>query len=102
MFILELIHCFSFTIRPVFRSYHPNDDTLKDLRLDKIKPATMEADVEQVLQEGSQATTIKDDLDIIDLAPKKIDWDLKRIVKKDLDKLERRTQRAIAELIREC
>ena len=34
------------------------------------------------------------------LAPRKPDWDLKRDVAKKLDKLERRTQRAIAELIR--
>lgn len=31
---------------------------------------------------------------------KKVDWDLKRIIEKPLAKLERRTQRAIAELIR--
>ena len=34
------------------------------------------------------------------LAPRKPDWDLKRDVAKKLEKLERRTQRAIAELIR--
>ena len=39
--------------------------------------------------------------DLENLAPKKVDWDLKRIVQKSLDKLERRTQRSIAELIRE-
>lgn len=32
---------------------------------------------------------------------KKVDWDLKRIIEKPVHKLERRTQRAIAELIRE-
>lgn len=47
---------------PVFRSYHPSDSTLKDLRIDKIKPATMEQDVQQVLEEGAQATIVKDDL----------------------------------------
>lgn len=35
------------------------------------------------------------------LAPKKVDWDLKRIIQKSLDKLEKRTQRSIAGLIRE-
>ncbi len=35
------------------------------------------------------------------LAPKKPTWDLKRDVQKKLDKLERRTQRAIAELVAE-
>lgn len=34
------------------------------------------------------------------LAPRKVDWDLKRDIEGKLAKLERRTQRAIAELIR--
>ncbi len=37
----------------------------------------------------------------MNLAPRKPDWDLKRDVAKKLEKLERRTQRAIAQLIRE-
>lgn len=37
----------------------------------------------------------------MNLAPRKIDWDLKRDIAAKLEKLERRTQRAIAELIRE-
>lgn len=40
-----------------------------------------------------------DELDITNLAPRKPDWDLKRDVAKKLEKLERRTQKAIAELI---
>ena len=36
----------------------------------------------------------------MNLAPRKPDWDLKRDVAKKLEKLERRTQRAIAALIR--
>ena len=39
--------------------------------------------------------------DLTTLAPRKPDWDLKRDVSKKLEKLDRRTQRAIAELIRE-
>lgn len=42
-----------------------------------------------------------DEIDIQNLAPRKPDWDLKRDVAKKLDILERRTQRAIAELIRD-
>lgn len=42
------------------------------------------------------------DQDLINLAPRKPDWDLKRDVAKKLEKLERRTQRAIAELISMC
>lgn len=42
-----------------------------------------------------------DDIDISNLAPRKPDWDLKRDLSKKLEILERRTQKAIAELIRE-
>ena len=38
--------------------------------------------------------------DLTSLAPRKVDWDLKRNLQKKMDKLEKRTQRAIAELIR--
>lgn len=38
--------------------------------------------------------------DILSLAPKKIDWDLKRDVEKKLARLDRRTKRATVELIR--
>lgn len=37
--------------------------------------------------------------DIGNLAPRKPDWDLKRDVSKKIEKLERRTQKSIAELI---
>lgn len=37
--------------------------------------------------------------DLTSLAPRKPDWDLKRDVAPKLSKLERRTQKAIAELI---
>ena len=39
--------------------------------------------------------------DFTNLAPRKPDWDLKRDIAPKLEKLERRTQRAIAELIRQ-
>jgi coiled-coil domain-containing protein 12 len=39
--------------------------------------------------------------DLVDVAPKKPNWDLKRDVQKKLDKLERKTQRAIIELLKE-
>ena len=44
---------------------------------------------------------VTDEVDILNLAPRKPDWDLKRDMKSKLERLERRTQRAIAEIIRE-
>ena len=40
-------------------------------------------------------------IDLASLAPKKPDWDLKRDVNKKLEKLDRRTQKAIVHLIRD-
>eukprot|EP00123_Amoebidium_parasiticum_P012015 comp21063_c0_seq1/m.28349 comp21063_c0_seq1/g.28349 ORF comp21063_c0_seq1/g.28349 comp21063_c0_seq1/m.28349 type:complete len:120 (-) comp21063_c0_seq1:438-797(-) len=42
-----------------------------------------------------------DTVDITKLAPRKPTWDLKRDLEKKIQKLERRTQRAIAELVAE-
>lgn len=41
------------------------------------------------------------DIDISNLAPRKVDFDLKRAINKKLQKLEKKTQKAISELIRE-
>jgi coiled-coil domain-containing protein 12 len=60
----------------------------------------IEAEVKTQL-ETMQTPLIIEEIDITNLAPRKPDWDLKRDVAKKLQKLERRTQKAIAELIRE-
>ena len=39
--------------------------------------------------------------DLIALAPKRPDWDLKRAIEPRLERLKKKTERAIAELIRE-
>lgn len=44
---------------------------------------------------------LTEDVDLLSLAPRKPDSDLKRDVEKKLKKLEKRTNRAIAELTRE-
>ena len=49
----------------------------------------------------AKSEMVIDQLDISALAPRQPDWDLKRDVEKKLEKLARRTQKAMAELIRE-
>lgn len=51
--------------------------------------------------ENLRAPLVIEEIDIQNLAPRKPDWDLKRDVAKKLELLERRTQRAIAEIIRD-
>lgn len=54
----------------------------------------------QQLEEMKQPLELKD-IEISNLAPRKVDFDLKRAINKKLQKLEKRTQKAISELIRE-
>ncbi|CAK9795812.1 Coiled-coil domain-containing protein 12 [Anthophora plagiata] len=86
--------------KPKFRSYKPQDESLKDKVLESAKPGNVEAEVQEQLSAANTKVVIEE-LDISNLAPRKPDWDLKRDVAKKLEKLERRTQKAIAELIRD-
>lgn len=86
--------------RPVFRSYKPqNENTLGE-----IIPQQPSGDIEDAVEDQLSlisSTTVVEDIDIDNLAPRKPDWDLKRDVAKKLERLDRRTQKAIAELIRD-
>ncbi|CAL8341900.1 coiled-coil domain-containing protein 12 [Gadus morhua] len=82
------------------RNYTPEDEELKDRQVPKAKPASVEDKVKEQL-EAANPEPIIEEVDLANLAPRKPDWDLKRDVAKKLEKLERRTQRAIAELIRD-
>lgn len=63
-------------------------------------PGELESAIEDQLAATKSLTRVEN-IDLNLLAPRKIDWDLKRDVEKKLDKLERKTQRVIAELIRQ-
>uniref|UniRef100_A0A672J7L3 Coiled-coil domain containing 12 n=1 Tax=Salarias fasciatus TaxID=181472 RepID=A0A672J7L3_SALFA len=82
------------------RNYTPEDEELKERQVPKAKPASVEDKVKDQL-EAANPEPIIEEVDLANLAPRKPDWDLKRDVAKKLEKLERRTQRAIAELIRQ-
>ncbi|XP_017488724.1 PREDICTED: coiled-coil domain-containing protein 12-like [Rhagoletis zephyria] len=81
-------------------NYTPADATLKDSTLPSGKPENVADHIQDVL-ESAHDEPHADDIDLTKLAPRKVDWDLKRNIAKKLEKLERRTQIAIAELIRE-
>jgi len=90
------------TKKPTFRSYNPSDDSLK--KDATVIPPPVPVEVEEHVQDqidSAKEIAIANEIDLATLAPRKIDWDLKRDADKKLRKLERRTQRAIAELIRE-
>ncbi|VDK85399.1 unnamed protein product [Litomosoides sigmodontis] len=85
-------------MRLTFRSYEPQSD-LGDKRNDVDLFAVERETADQLAD--TQDTRAVEQIDITTLAPRKIDWDLKRDVAERLEKLERRTERAMAQLIRE-
>jgi coiled-coil domain-containing protein 12 len=88
--------------KPIFRSYRPQDERLKEqsVEVEKPKPVEVGDKVKDQL-EAAKPEPVVEEVDLVNLAPRKPDWDLKRDVAKKLEKLDRRTQRAIAELIRD-
>ncbi|OQR76589.1 coiled-coil domain-containing protein 12-like [Tropilaelaps mercedesae] len=87
--------------RPVFRTYRPADETLKTLELPDSRPENIDQQVKENLVVLAAENILDRDINIDTLQSHKPDWDIKRGIAKQLEKLERRTKRAIAELVRE-
>lgn len=91
-----------------FRNYTPSDPTLDSTTATSDEPASKRIKQEQSALEQALAiaktelpNTLRDNDDLIAAAPKKINADLKRDIRLKLEKLERRTQKAIVALLRE-
>ena len=84
----------------MFRSYKPADESLKELELPEAETQEITDKVKEEL-ENEKVGHQMESLDFQNLAPRKPDWDLKRDIAGKLEKLEKRTQKAIAELIRD-
>lgn len=81
----------------MFRNYKKDE---AEKITDDLKLPDVAAIVQEQLEEMKEPLEVKD-IDISNLAPRKVDFDLKRAINKKLVKLEKRTQKAISELIRE-
>ncbi|KAK9841555.1 hypothetical protein WJX74_007871 [Apatococcus lobatus] len=79
-----------------FRNYQP---TSKKIEHEVVAPAAP-----PVYQEPAPAPeqTAANGQDVLSIAPKKANWDLRRDVQPKLDKLERRTQRAMIQLMQQA
>nr|XP_034339604.1 coiled-coil domain-containing protein 12-like [Arvicanthis niloticus] len=82
------------------QNYVPEGEDLKRCRVPQAKPVAVEEKVKEQL-EAAKPEPVIEEVDLANLAPRKPDWDLKRDVAKKLEKLEKQTQSAIAEMIRE-
>lgn len=87
--------------KPIFRNYNPKDESLKERVLPKPNLIEIENEIKEKLESGKPESLIEKEIDLTTLAPQKVDWDLKRDIEKKLKILEKRTQKAIIELIQE-
>eukprot|EP00798_Chlamydomonas_sp_ICE-L_P023793 gene23793-9355_t len=79
-----------------FRNYIVKDDKIEH---EVVAPAVVPKFVEPVVDKQEQESNQEELL--LNVAPKKANWDLKRDVQDKLDKLERRTQRAIVGIMQD-
>ena len=86
-----------FLPRPKFRSYQPTSANLRD----QVVPAAVPLDLlaEVISDITNRHLPDIENVNLTDLA-RKPDWDLKRAIEPKLRKLERRTEKAIAEIVR--
>jgi len=81
-----------------FRNYTPFDENLSKFKRERPHIVDVIKEIDDRLQKIAQE---QPDWDTVNIAPKKINWDLKRDVQSRLEKLELRTQRAIIEMMKE-
>ncbi|XWS07982.1 hypothetical protein CRYUN_Cryun41cG0037800 [Craigia yunnanensis] len=77
-----------------FRNYVPHDKLLQE---GKVAPPVLPKFEDPVAAEPPPSEDKEDPF--VNIAPKKPNWDLRRDVQKKLDKLERRTQKAVYKLM---
>ncbi|KAJ1403993.1 mRNA splicing factor, Cwf18 [Sesbania bispinosa] len=78
-----------------FRNYVPHD---KNLQEGKLAPAVLPKFEDPIAASAEPEPEPKED-PFLNIAPKKPNWDLRRDVQKKLDKLEKRTQKALYQLM---
>ncbi|KAH9966831.1 mRNA splicing factor [Russula dissimulans] len=85
------------------RNFDPETRTLRKHQANVEMQDTLEHDVEGLAEQIIAEDEAKraQDLDLLNIAPKRPNWDLKREMDKKLAKLERQTQQAIHTLIRQ-
>ncbi|KAJ1623549.1 cwf18 pre-mRNA splicing factor-domain-containing protein [Pavlovales sp. CCMP2436] len=76
-----------------FRNYKPRDERLPHAKIEPVRPPKPAA-----AEPVDTASLAVDPL--LNLVPKKPNWDLERDIEKDLAKLDRQTELAIMELLR--
>merc|ERR1711934_597939 len=84
----------------VFRNYRPHNEDLKKFVVEPPAVPDLEKELVEMCLEQVQADEAAREGQLT-IQPRKANWDLKRDVAKKLEKLEKRTQQAVFELIRD-
>ena len=82
-----------------FRSYQPENITVKEKQIERIEAPDITKHIQVHLQKEKEP--LDDDIDLYKLAPKKLDFVLKRNIERKLVKLDKRTLKAICEMVRD-
>ncbi len=82
-----------------FRNYQPYDAKLRPIETEKI--LTNEENVTTEIVDIIKQELSKNSVQEFSVLPKKSNWDLKEQASNKIEKLRRRTQRAIVEILRE-
>merc|ERR1711990_204409 len=85
------------------RNYRPIDEKIHRDEVEQAEVEHVDEHVENLEKEAKADApgAETNELDLITLAPKRPGWDLKRAIEPRLDRLKKKTERAIAELIRD-
>eukprot|EP01105_Mastigella_eilhardi_P026949 TRINITY_DN8018_c0_g1_i1.p1 TRINITY_DN8018_c0_g1~~TRINITY_DN8018_c0_g1_i1.p1 ORF type:complete len:219 (+),score=91.22 TRINITY_DN8018_c0_g1_i1:17-673(+) len=83
-----------------FRNYRPRSDVLKPYAMEKGEIAGINK-VQEINDKLKALEESKEDDESISLVPKKLNWDLKRDLAPKLAKLEKRTQKALYDEIKD-
>lgn len=80
-----------------------DNDDVKTKPKTELEKALLEAKVDAALliKQQQEDAGNTEAAEVTAIAPKKVNWDLKRDIQKKLNRLEKRTQKAIVELLRE-
>mmetsp|Transcript_13730 Transcript_13730/g.23467 ORF Transcript_13730/g.23467 Transcript_13730/m.23467 type:complete len:141 (+) Transcript_13730:29-451(+) len=79
-----------------FRNYHPVEEILQKYKMEQPNVPNIAEEIDKKLKQVVEANKTRD---VLNIAPKKANWDLKRDLSKKMDLLEKRTQQAITNMV---
>ena len=82
-----------------FRSYQPENDNVKEKQMELIEAPDITKHIQVHLKTEKQLLEV--DIELYKLAPKKFEFDLKRNIEQKMVKLDKRTSKALSEMVRD-